>query len=61
MDRRNRPRQQGVRLTESLDVVFVEVALDVLDHQTGLADLAVTNHADLRKKYVMTVEFDPHG
>jgi len=33
--------------TEGLNVVLVEVAFDVFDHQTGLTDLAVTHHANL--------------
>jgi len=39
--------------TESLDVVFVEVALDVLNHQTRLADLTVANHADLDNDFFL--------
>lgn len=35
------------RLTECLDVVLVPAALDVLDHQAGLADLGIADHADL--------------
>lgn len=33
--------------TQSLDVVFIPTALDVLDHQRGLPDLGVAHHADL--------------
>jgi hypothetical protein len=29
-----------------LDVVFVPTALDVLDHQAGLSNLRVSNHAN---------------
>ena len=32
--------------TQRLDVILVEAALDVLDHQTRLANLGVTDHAD---------------
>ena len=31
--------------TQCLDVVFVPAALDVFDHQAGLADLSVSHHA----------------
>ena len=30
-----------------MDVVLVPAALDVFDHQRGLADLSVTDHANL--------------
>jgi hypothetical protein len=33
--------------TQRLDVVLVPAALDVFHHQTGLADLRISNHADL--------------
>jgi hypothetical protein len=33
--------------TECLDVVFVPAALDVFDHQAGLADLRISDHANL--------------
>ena len=33
--------------TQRLDVILVEASLDILDHETGLADLRVTDHADL--------------
>lgn len=34
-------------LTQRLNVVLVPAALDVLDHQARLADLGITDHADL--------------
>ena len=33
--------------TQRLDVILVEAALDILDHETGLSYLRVSNHADL--------------
>ena len=38
--------QYGMR-TQSLNVVFVPAALDILDHQGGLADLRITDHSNL--------------
>ena len=34
-------------LTECLDVILVPAALNILDHQAGLADLRVSDHAHL--------------
>lgn len=33
--------------TQSLNVVFIPAALDVLDHQGGLADLRIADHSNL--------------
>lgn len=33
--------------TQRLNIVLVETALDILDHQTCLADLGVAHHPDL--------------
>lgn len=34
-------------LTKCLDIILVPAALDIFDHQASLADLCVSNHADL--------------
>lgn len=46
-------RQPGVGVracvvrTQRLDIILVEAALDVLDHETGLSDLRIPNHSHL--------------
>lgn len=34
-------------LTQRLDIVLIETALDILDHQTRFPNLRVTDHSDL--------------
>jgi hypothetical protein len=50
-------KRHVAQLTQRLNVVFVPAALDIFDHQTGLSNLRVADHANLDDDTSVLVRF----